>query len=74
MKAKILYYTCEKASYKIVRCYLESDFALAEKDLEMMQEYASYSKYWELADVDIFGLNYTKLDPLIHPPKNEALF
>jgi hypothetical protein len=56
MKAKVLFchYT-DGSGYNVVRVYLEKDFDQAEKDYEMMFEYASDCRSWNLEDVDLFG-------------------
>ena len=55
MDAQVLigYYPNE-SGFKIARVYLEKDFEKAEKDFEMMQEYASDSKTWKLVETEVF--------------------
>lgn len=53
---KVLYYKYSDGSgAKVVRVYLEKDFAQAEKDLALMKTEASDYKDWYLADVELFG-------------------
>ena len=55
MKAKILiFYYPGESGFKIARSYLEKDFDEAQKDFEMMQEYASDSKTWKLVETEVF--------------------
>jgi len=53
MKVKVLSFRYDDGSgYKIVRVYAETHFEQAEKDLEMLQYYASDSGDWRLDEVD----------------------
>lgn len=55
MKAKVLfYYYSDGSGFQPVRVYLEKDFIQANKDYEMMCEFASDSRTWKLEDVDLF--------------------
>ena len=63
MKAKVLFcYYSDGSGFKPVRVYLEKDFIQANKDYEMMCEFASDSRTWKLEDVD---LNINKIENLI---------
>ena len=57
MKAKILFYKYSDGSgMNPVKIYMKSDSDQANEDLEMMQEYASDCRNWELKEIPIHGI------------------
>ena len=53
---KVLYFKYDDNSgFKVVRVYHKEDYEQAEKDLEVLQKYASDCKIWYLEEVEEFN-------------------
>lgn len=67
MKAKILFYKYSDGSgMNPVKIYMKSDSDQANEDLEMMQEYASDCRNWELKEIPIHGIPEPTPPYIIH--------
>lgn len=53
---KVLYYKyIDSSGFHLVRGYLPEDYEQAEKDLRLLQQFASSDKEWELIEIELYN-------------------
>ena len=53
---KVLYYKYfDNSAFHPVRGYLPEDYEQAEKDLQLLQQFASSDREWELIEIELYN-------------------